>query len=141
MKSETALFLDKAQQQLQRADTMLGVGLNEDAGRAAYLAGLHAAQALIFESTDKTRKKHSGVQREFARLVKDDPRIDVQLRAFLPRAYSLKAIADYETGPGSRVLPESAHDAVETARRFVASVASFLSANGHTPLASKAPKP
>jgi uncharacterized protein (UPF0332 family) len=68
--------------------------LNEDAGRTAYLAGLHAAQALIYESTGKVIKRHSGVQREFARLVKDDPRFDMELRAFLPRTYHLKAIAE-----------------------------------------------
>jgi hypothetical protein len=45
------------------------------------------------------RKRHSTVQGEFARLVKDDPRIDTELRAFLPRTYNLKAIADYQTGP------------------------------------------
>lgn len=140
MKPQTALFLDKAQQQLQRADTMLGVGLTEDAGRAAYLAGLHAAQALIFESTDKARKKHSGVQREFARLVKDDPRFDVQLRAFLPRTYNLKAIADYETGPGSRVSAESAREAIQTARRFVECVAGLISANQHSPRGPDAPQ-
>ena len=141
MKPQTALFLDKARQQLQRADTMLGVGLNEDAGRAAYLAGLHAAQALIFENTDKARKKHSGVQREFARLVKDDPRFDVQLRAFLPRTYNLKAIADYETGPGSKVSPESAREAIQTARRFVECVTTLIPPNGHTPSAPNTPKP
>jgi uncharacterized protein (UPF0332 family) len=141
MKPQTALFLDKARQQLERADTMLGVGLSEDAGRAAYLAGLHAAQAFIFENTDKARKKHSGVQREFARLMKDDPRFDVQLRAFLPRTYNLKAIADYETGPGSLVSPENAREAVQTARRFVANVASLIPANGHTPPAPQTPKP
>jgi uncharacterized protein (UPF0332 family) len=141
VKPQTALFLDKARQQLQRADTMLGVGLNEDAGRAAYLAGLHAAQALIFENTDKARKKHSGVQREFARLVKDDARFDVQLRAFLPRTYNLKAIADYETGPGSKVSPESAREAIQTARRFVECVTTLIPPNGHTPSAPNTPKP
>jgi hypothetical protein len=35
-----------------------------------------------------------------------------------PRAYNLKAIADYETGPGSRVSAESAREAIATARRF-----------------------
>jgi uncharacterized protein (UPF0332 family) len=70
VKPQTGLFFEKARQQLQRADAMLGIGLHDDAGRAAYLAGLHAAQALIFEITDKARRRHAGVQREFARLVK-----------------------------------------------------------------------
>ncbi len=37
---------------------MLGVHLNEDAGRAAYLAAFHAAQAFIFESVGKMFKSH-----------------------------------------------------------------------------------
>jgi uncharacterized protein (UPF0332 family) len=115
MKPQTSAFLDKSRELLGRAGTMLGVGLNEDAGRTAYLAGLHAAQALIFESTGKTIKRHSGVQREFARLVKDDPRFDMELRAFLPRTYNLKAIADYETGAGSQVSSEAARNAIQAA--------------------------
>ena len=101
MKPETALFLEKSHELLERADTMMGVGLTDDVGRAAYLAGLHAAQTFIFETTGRVFKRHSGVQREFSRLVKDDPRVDTSLRTFLSRTYQLKAIADYETGPGS----------------------------------------
>lgn len=71
-------------------------------------------------------KKHATVQSEFGRLTKDDPRFDVELRTFLGRAYNLKAIADYETGPGSRVSAASASAAVQTARRFVEFVATFL---------------
>ena len=43
------------------------------------------------------------MQRQFACLVKNDSRFDVELRTFLPRAYNFKAIADYQTGPGSQV--------------------------------------
>ena len=78
---------------------MMRVGLTDDAGRAAYLAGLDAARAFIFETTRRVFKTHSAVQREFSRLVKDDPRVDTGLRAFLSRTYQLKAIADYLTGP------------------------------------------
>jgi hypothetical protein len=87
---------------------MLGIGLNEDAGRTAYLAGLHAVQAFAFETTGRVFKKHSGVQREFARLAKDEPSIDTELRVFLPRTYNPKAVADYETGPGSTIPAERA---------------------------------
>ena len=43
-----------------------------DPSRAAYFAGLHAAQTLIFETTGRVRKRHSTVQGEFAGLVRDD---------------------------------------------------------------------
>ena len=113
MKLQTEAFLEKANELLGQARTMLGVGLNEAAGRTAYLAGFHAARALIFETHDRGFKKHSSVQGEFARLVKDDPRFDGELRAFLGRAYSLKSIADYKTwaqAPMSRAstLPKRA---------------------------------
>ncbi len=139
MKPQSAAFLEKSREFLVKAQDLLDAHRwPDEAGRAADLAELHAAQALILESTGTAIKRHSGVQREFARLVKDDPRFNVELRVFLPRAYNLKAIADYETGPGSRVSPESAKDAIQTATRFVECVASLIPANGHTPRAGGA---
>jgi hypothetical protein len=55
------------------------------------------------------------------------------VRAFLGRAYNLKAIADYETGPGSRVTAESANAASLTAQRFAQRVADALPENGLAP--------
>jgi len=80
---------------------MLVMKYDDAAGRTAYLAGFHSAQALISERTGRAAKSHRGVHSELYRLTKDDPRLDAELRAFVGRAYNLKAIADYETGPGS----------------------------------------
>jgi uncharacterized protein (UPF0332 family) len=127
VKEQTSAFLEKARSSLGKAQDLLDVlHWPEDAGRAAYLAGLHAAQALIFERTDKTAKSHRGVQRELGRLTKDDPRFDLELRAFLGRTYDLKAIADYETGPGSGVSVERAEQAITTARRFIEVIVTAL---------------
>jgi uncharacterized protein (UPF0332 family) len=100
----------------------------DDAGRAAYLAGLHAGKALIFERTDLVVTNHRGVQRELGRLTKDDPRFDRDLRAFLGRTYDLKAIADYEAGPGSGVSVEQAEQAITNARRLIEVIATVLEA-------------
>jgi uncharacterized protein (UPF0332 family) len=116
---EAGRFLQKAEKHLERGHTMLGVGLDEDAGRAAYLAAFHAAQALIFERTSKVHKTHRGVQTEFLRLTKDDLGFPSDQRIFLSKAYNLKAIADYETGPGSEISGEKAIAAVEGAHRFI----------------------
>jgi uncharacterized protein (UPF0332 family) len=137
VKPETALLLEKSHELLERADTMMGVGLTDDAGRTAYLAGLHAAQAFIFETTGRVFKRHAGVQREFSRLVKDDPRVDTGLRT--SRTYQLKAIADYLTGPGAHVSAETAREAIQTARRLVECVTGLLAPNGPTP--ARAPEP
>lgn len=130
MKPETAAHLQKSGEFLAKAQGMVDSGWPDEAGRAAYLAGFHAAQALIFESTGRTAKTHSGVQTEFARLVKDDPRFDLEQRRFLGRAYALKAIADYETGPGSLVTPAQAAEAIHTAGRFVVGVLALIPASG-----------
>jgi uncharacterized protein (UPF0332 family) len=126
MKMQTGAFLDKSRALLDQAGTMLRVDLTDAAGRTAYLAGLHAAQALIFERTSKVIKRHRGVQNELRRLTKDEPRFDLELRAFLGRTYNLKTIADYETGPGSEVTVERAEQAIDTARRFIACIAELL---------------
>lgn len=128
MTPEARRYLAKAHQQLARARTMLDVSLHEDAGRAAYLAGFHAAQAMIFETVGRLLKTHKGVQTEFLRLTKDDTRFDPELRTFLSTAYNLKSIADYETGPGSDVSSERARLAVDTAAHFVARIVSVLEA-------------
>ncbi|HEY1862258.1 MAG TPA: hypothetical protein VGG77_00940 [Roseiarcus sp.] len=90
------------------------------------------AQALIFETQGRVFRKHASVQGEFGRLVKNNPDFDSELRAFLGRSYQLKAIADYETGPGSKVSANTASASVQTARLFVERVADLLPANGET---------
>src|SRR6267378_4719357 len=120
MKSETVAYFAKSREFLDKARELFDAHhWPDEAGRAAYLAGLHAAQVLIFERTGKVIKRHRGVQRELARLVKDEPRFDLELRAFLGRTYNLKAIADYETGPDAEVTVDQAQQAIETARRFI----------------------
>ena len=119
MTPESDRFLQKAEKHIERGRTMLGVGLNDDAGRAAYLAAFHAAQALIFERTGKIHKTHKGVQTEFLRLTKDEPGFPSGQRIFLSQAYNLKTVADYETGPDSEVTAGRATAAVESAYLFV----------------------
>lgn len=127
MKEQSSAFLEKARSFLGKAQDLLEVmHWPEDAGRAAYLAGLHAAHALIFERTEKMPISHRGVQRELGRLTKDDPRFDLELRSFLGRTYDLKAIADYLTGPGSDISVEQAEQAITTAGRFIDAIVSAL---------------
>lgn len=128
MKPEAAAFLAKAEELLARAPALLAQNFADEAGRAAYLAGYHAAQALLFETYGRAPKTHGGVQSRFADLVKDRPEFGSDLRAFLGQAYNLKAIADYEAGPGSKVAPGRAQATIEIARRFVAAIVAMLPA-------------
>lgn len=126
MKPETEAFLAKSRELIDRAPALLTQNFTDEAGRAAYLAGFHAAQALIFECQGQSPKTHSGVQTEFARLMKDEPTIDREMRAFLGRTYNLKAIADYETGPGSKVTVAQATQAITEAHRFIATIVALI---------------
>ena len=127
MKPQTTAFLAKSREFLNKAEDLHDAHRwPDEAGRAAYLAGLHAAQALIFERTGKVIRRHRGVQNELRRLTKDKPRFDPELRAFLGRTYNLKAIADYETGPGAEVTVDQAGQAIATARRFIAGIDELL---------------
>jgi uncharacterized protein (UPF0332 family) len=123
---ESTRYLEKAQQCLVNARAELAVKLSNDAGRNAYLAAFHAAQALIFERTGRIAKTHGGVHREFARLAKVEPGLDRQHPVFLTAAYNLKSVADYETGPGSVIPPERAASAVESAQAFVDGIANAI---------------
>lgn len=93
MTPEASGYLSKARQCLGYARINIGVGLGNDAGRNADLCAFHAAQAFIFERTGKVAKSHQGVHTEFNRLAKDEPRINLDVRRFLPQAYNLKAVA------------------------------------------------
>jgi uncharacterized protein (UPF0332 family) len=57
MRPEALAYLAKARQSLNEARIVLANDLAEAAGRAAYLAAFHAAQAYIFDTTGKSAKR------------------------------------------------------------------------------------
>jgi len=126
MTGSTAAYLAKARQALKEARAVADIGLPEAAGRAAYLAAYHAAQAFIFARASRIAKTHSGVRSEFARLTKEDPEIDRTFPAFLAQAYNLKSIADYGVGIDAHVSPAEADEAIKEAARFVDLIAGLL---------------
>ena len=69
MKPEADRYLDKARQSLAHARAILG----EEAGRAAYLGAFHAAQALIFERTNRAAKTHRGSTDNFSSWLQTSP--------------------------------------------------------------------
>ncbi len=98
---------------------MLAIEMADEAGRTAYLAAFHAAQALIFERSGRTPKTHRGVRTQFAALARGQAGLDLALRRFLADGYDLKTVADYEVGPDAAVSVADASGAIETSSRFV----------------------
>lgn len=105
---------------------MLGINLADEAGRAAYLAAFHASQALIFERTGRTPKTHQGVRAQFGAIARSESSIDIGLRRFLTDGYDLKSVADYGLGEDAADSADDARGAIDTAERFVDSIAALL---------------
>jgi uncharacterized protein (UPF0332 family) len=124
---EAADYLSKARESLTKARDLLNVlHYSDEAGRAAYLAGFHAAQAFIFERTGRAVKSHSGLRTTFARLAREEPRIERALTGFLARAYKVKEIADYGIGPQAIVTQTEAQATIDAAAHFIDRIAEIL---------------
>ena len=126
MTPETTDHLEKGREFLAKAGDMLASGWADEAARAAYLTGFHAAQALILARTGKATKSHSGLRSTFARLTKDDPQIDRRFAGFLARAYAFKEIADYVVIPQAVITVEEAREVLATAREMIDCIAEVL---------------
>jgi uncharacterized protein (UPF0332 family) len=122
---EVGEHLDKARECLARARIILGAGVGEDAGRDAYLAAFHVAQALILARSGKVVKTHRGVHRLFSPLAKKEATLS-EFSHFLSQAYNSKDIADYELGPSAAVPLDRAGAAIDIAERFVERAAEIL---------------
>ncbi len=110
-------YLRKFGRLLQEAEEMIEAGFYEAAGRNAYLAALHAANAAIFEKTGCAIGKHKSTPQALASILHAENIHDKTLTAFLPRMMRFKEIADYETG-GEGISQSVAENDVEEARVF-----------------------
>ena len=127
MKPEAANCLDKARHCLNGAKTVASAGLPDIAAREAYLAAFHAAEAYIFEHTDKAAKTHRGVRSQFSRLAQREPGIAREFLTFLAEGYEFKTIADYGIGPAiDTISTEDAASAIETAGLLIETIAELL---------------
>ena len=123
MTPESEDHLRRAREYLSKAQMLLEVAhLNDEAARA----GFHAAQALISERTGRVVKTHRGVRSAFARLSKDDRRLDRTFTQFLGRAYRRKEQVDYGVGSEAVVHEGDAREMTRVAMGFVERIAEIL---------------
>ena len=119
-----AWHLDVARRNLATDRLLLANDFVADAGRSAYMAAFHAALAYLNAVTGKEPKTHGGTHSEFARLVRDDPRLERNLAAFPGQAYLMKDAAEY--GGGVPSTYEHVGTSLESAERFVAAIESAI---------------
>jgi uncharacterized protein (UPF0332 family) len=82
---------------------------------------------VVFQRSGRVVKTHQGVHSEFARIVKDVPGMDRQIREFSRSGYGLTSIADYGTDPDAVIMDDEAKAAIDDARRFLGQVFTVLS--------------
>ena len=133
MKPQTSAYLDSADEAIRDAKQILAIDIPRQSARLAYYAQFHAAQALIFERTDKVAKTHKGVDKEFHRLALAEPTFTFGLAATLSAAYHFKEVADYETGAAGAVTVADAGQAIAAAEHFVTSVRRTITLPPGTP--------
>lgn len=127
MKGETAAYLERARAILAEARAVAEIGVSRVAGREAYLAAFHAAEAYIFERSGKTSKTHRGVRALFNELARDDAGIPPECAEFLSDGFDLKSVADYGTGLITPTIsPDDAAEALEKAERMIRTIAECL---------------
>ena len=83
--------LNAAERALVQARGVLAINYPDQAARLAYYVQFHAAQALIFERTDKVAKTHKGVRRLFHQLSRAEAGIDPRLAGKLTDAHRGRA--------------------------------------------------
>ncbi len=126
MKPETAGYLAKAQGCLDAARQIITLQLADVAAKEAYLAIYHAAHALVYETTGREVKTHSGLRTMFAKISKDEPHVDRSFTALLAQAYKFKEIADYGIGDSAVVTLSDPQDRIESAQLFVQTMSGLM---------------
>ena len=127
MTPEVADYLRMARAHLVKARNFLDfLHYGDEASRAAYLAGLNAAQALIFTRDGRATRTHRGLRASFARLARDEPSIDPEFVGFLGRAYRFKEITDYGMDSEAVVTEADAREMIDIAARFIDRIAEIL---------------
>jgi uncharacterized protein (UPF0332 family) len=101
---ETQFFIEQARECLRRAHVIHAAGIGEDAGRNAYMAAFHGAQALVFERLGRVAKTHRGIRTLISGFAKGQPELR-EFSQFLTQSYDLKQTVDYPFGSDARVSP------------------------------------
>ena len=110
-----ALEIERGDEALKSAETLLGVGLCRDAMSRTYYAVLHYARALL-ASKDCFPKSHHGVVQMFSQYFVKTGVIAVETGRILSRQQKFREESDYTVE--SRFPPEAIEAEIADARLF-----------------------
>ena len=120
---EVKLYLNRARQDLQAAESNLQQGFHSVAVTRAYYAMFYAASALL-ASEGISRGKHSGVHSAFGEHFVKTGLIETEYAKMLGHAFDSRLDSDYDvTFSAERALAE---EVLHDARRFVERAEGYL---------------
>ncbi len=123
MKPEIKKLLQKGDRALKAAKGLLDQGDADFSVSRAYYAMFYAAEALLL-TKHLVSSKHGGVLQLLFEHFVQPGLMDRSLHQDLHRLFDLRQEGDYWTE--SSITPETAGEALETARKFVSTVAGMI---------------
>lgn len=125
--ADTELYLNRAYQDLQAVQGILGQGSYAIAISRAYYAMFYAASALL-ASKGISRSKHSGVISAFNEYFVKTGLIEAEYARMLAHAFNARLGSDYDVT--SDVDKDSAEAVIQDAHRFVDRAEAYLQQAG-----------
>ncbi len=110
---------------------MIANDFPDEAGRLAYIAGLNAARAYLFEHSGVVTKTHSGTNSEFSRVIRENRVFSDGHRRFLGQYFPMKNAADYGSGPATLADSDAARTAIDRAIELIAAIEAAVNATRH----------
>lgn len=126
MTSVVADLLGRADLHLDEARGLLIDGYERLAGREAYQAMFHAAQAALAVADGTVPKTHKGLISRFSATARAEPALCPMLGRTLARGYRVKEVADY--GSLGEIKHLDGRASLAQAETFIAAVRRFLEA-------------
>jgi uncharacterized protein (UPF0332 family) len=125
--ADTELYLNRAYQDLQAVQGILGQGFYAIAISRAYYAMFYAASALL-ASKSISRSRHSGVVSAFSEYFVKTGLIEAEYARMLAHAFNARLGSDYDVA--FSVDKNSAEAVIQDARRFVGRAEAYLQQAG-----------
>jgi uncharacterized protein (UPF0332 family) len=124
VKPETAELLDKAEENIRAADTLIKAQFFEIAVSRGYYAIFYVARALLVEE-GKTGSSHREVQSTFGVLFTKTAKLDSKYHRYLLDSFRKRQVADYQHE--ANVSEAEAIEVINHAEEFLVAAKAYLS--------------
>lgn len=129
MNENVRAYLKKAHERLEDAEGDFSLAHYAATVNRTYYVMFDAASAVL-SSIGVECNTHYGVKTKFGELMVKTGRVEPRFGRYLSRAYDLRENADYALDARAEISQEVAHEELQKAREFLATVEDFLRGSG-----------